>query len=86
MWSRRYDEAERTFRRVLADEPQDVYAYAHLAWLLVLRDGDTRSARRIVDDAARSSDGFAEMRIPFYLELLDRKYDAALAALTPPEP
>jgi len=86
MWSRRYDDAERTFRRVLADEPQDVYAYAHLAWLLVLRDGDTRSARRIVDDAARSSDGFAEMRIPFYLELVDRKYDAALAALTPPEP
>jgi len=86
MWSRRYDDAERTFRRVLAYEPQDVFAYAHLAWLLVLRDGDIKSARTIVRDAARSSDGYAEMRLPYYLELLDRKYDAALAALTPPEP
>ena len=86
MWSRHYDEAEQTFRRVLADEPQDVFAYAHLAWLLVLRDGDTRSARRIVDEAARSSDGFAEMRIPFYLDVLDRNYNAALAALAPPQP
>jgi DNA-binding SARP family transcriptional activator/TolB-like protein/Flp pilus assembly protein TadD len=86
MWSRRYDDAERTFRRVLAYEPQDIFAYAHLAWLLVLRDGNIDSARTIVRDAARSSDGYAEMRVPYYLELLDRKYDAALAALTPPEP
>jgi DNA-binding SARP family transcriptional activator/TolB-like protein/Flp pilus assembly protein TadD len=86
MWARKYDDAERTFRRVLSSEPQDIFAYAHLAWLLVLRDGDTKAARRIVDEAARSSDGFAEMRIPYYLALLDRKYDEALATLTPPEP
>lgn len=86
MWARRYDDAERTFRRVLASEPQDIFAYAHLAWLLVLRDGDTKAARRIVDEAARSSDGFAEMRIPYYLAVLDRDYDAALAQLGKPEP
>lgn len=86
LWSRRYDDAERTFRRVIASEPQDVFAYAHLAMLLVLRNGDIPAARRVVDEARRSSDGFAEMRMPYYLDVLDRNYDAALARLQKPGP
>ena len=86
MWARRYDDAERTFRAVLASEPQDIFAYAHLAWLLVLRDGDTRVAWQIVNQARGASEGFGEMRVPYYLALVDRNYDAALASLTPPEP
>jgi TolB-like protein len=86
MWARRYDDAERTFRRVLSQEPQDVFAYAHLAWLLVLRDGDLGGARRVIEEATRSSEGTAEMRIPYYLELLGRDYPAALARLRDPEP
>ena len=86
MWRRRYDDAERTFQRVLETEPQDIFAHAHLAWIAVLRHGNTARARRIVANAAASSDGYTEMRIPFYLELIDRKYDSALALLRAPAP
>lgn len=86
MWSRKYDDAEKTFREVLASEPQDIFAYAHLAWLLVLRDGDTKAAWDIVRQAQEKSDGYGEMRLPYYLALLDRNYEAALATLTAPEP
>jgi DNA-binding SARP family transcriptional activator/TolB-like protein/Tfp pilus assembly protein PilF len=86
MWSRQYDSAEQAFRQVLASEPQDIFAYAHLAWLLVLRDGDVKAADQIVSNARQSSDGFAEMRMPYYLALLERRYDAALATLTSPQP
>jgi len=86
MWARKYDDAERTFRGVLASEPQDIFAYAHLAWLLVLRDGETKAAWEIVRQAQQKSDGYSEMRLPYYLALLDRNYTAALATLTAPEP
>jgi tetratricopeptide (TPR) repeat protein len=86
MWARRYDDAEQSFKQALSLEPQDIYAYAHLSWILVLRDGDTRAARRLLGDAERASDGFAETRMPYYVEMLDRKYDAALARLKEPEP
>lgn len=86
MWARRYDDAEKTFRGVLASEPQDIFAYAHLAWLLVLRDGETKAAWGIVRQAQEKSDGYGEMRLPYYLALLDRNYTSALATLTAPEP
>jgi Flp pilus assembly protein TadD len=86
MWARRYDDAERTFRGVIAEEPQDVFAYAHLAYVLVLRDGNVAGALRVMDEAQRSSDNFATTRMPYYLALLERDYRRALATLTPPEP
>jgi DNA-binding SARP family transcriptional activator/TolB-like protein/Flp pilus assembly protein TadD len=86
MWARRYDDAERTFRRVIATEPQDVFAYAHLAYVLVLRDGNVDAALRIIGEAQRSSDNFAYTRMPFYLALLERNYARALVTLTSPEP
>lgn len=86
MWSRDYDAAERTFRRVLEHEPQDVFAHAHLAWLRVLRDGDTRRARQGLAEAAQVMEAGNDMRTQYYLELVDRRYDDALNALRAPAP
>lgn len=81
MWSRDYNAAEHTFRRVLEHEPQDVFAHTHLAWLSVLRDGNTTSGRRALAEAARVIEPDNDMRVPFYLDIVDRKYDDALRAL-----
>jgi tetratricopeptide (TPR) repeat protein len=86
LWSRDYDGAERTFLRVLEHEPQDVFAHAHLALLRVLRGGDTRHARRGLADAEPVIDAANDMRMPYYLDLVDRRYDEALTTLTPPVP
>ena len=79
VWMRRYDDAERTIRRALSNEPQDMLVYALWIWIALLRDGDTASARRIALEAARASDGFLSLRLRFYLDLLDRDYPGALA-------
>jgi DNA-binding SARP family transcriptional activator/TolB-like protein len=86
MWKRDYDGAERTFRRSMMQEPQDPFAPAHLAWLSVLRDGSTSKARAVMAEAAPALEAGNDMRIPFYLDLVDRQYDRAIATLRPPRP
>jgi DNA-binding SARP family transcriptional activator/TolB-like protein/Tfp pilus assembly protein PilF len=78
LYLRRYEDAQREIERALAIEPQELYAYATWVWIPLLRDGDVAEARRVVRDAARAADGFAELRLPFYVELLGRDFHAAL--------
>ena len=85
LWLRRYDDAERTSRRALSIEPRETFAYTILASVPLLRDGDIAAARGIVREAA-VSDGFKGMRLPFYLDLLDHDYRAALAHARGSEP
>ncbi len=85
LWLRHYEEAERTSRRALSVEPRETFAYTILASVPLLRDGDIPAARRIVREASLS-DAFTGMRLPFYLELLDRDYRAALARARGSEP
>jgi len=82
LWMRRYEEAERTSRRALALEPRDAFAYTIWASVPLLRDGDLAAARRIVREAAAVSDGYDGMRLPFYLELLERRYGTAVQQLS----
>jgi DNA-binding SARP family transcriptional activator/TolB-like protein len=82
LWIRRYEDAERTSRRALALEPRDAFAYTIWASVPLLRAGDLVAARRIVQEAAAVSDGYDGMRLPFYLELLERRYDAAVRRLS----
>ncbi|HEU4747511.1 MAG TPA: BTAD domain-containing putative transcriptional regulator [Gemmatimonadaceae bacterium] len=79
VWLRGYDDAERTTQRALSIDPQEAFAYSYRTWIPLLRDGDVAAARRVLAEAARASDGFQGMRLPFYLELLDRNYGAARA-------
>jgi len=82
LWMRRYEEAERTSRRALALEPRDAFAYTIWASVPLLRDGDLAAARRVVREAAAVSDGYDGMRLPFYLELLERRYGTAVQQLS----
>jgi len=82
LWMRRYEEAERTSRRALALEPRDAFAYTIWASVPLLRDGDLAAAHRIVREAAAVSDGYDGMRLPFYLELLERRYGTAVQQLS----
>ena len=79
LWLRRYDEAERESKEALSLEPGEAFAYEVWASTRVLQDGDIPEARRILAEAVNVSDGFEGMRLPFDLELWDRKYSAALA-------
>jgi TolB-like protein len=81
LWLHRYDDAERTSKRALALEPREGFAYEIWASAPLLRDGDIAAARRVLVEAARVSDGFVGMRLPFTLELLDRNYRAALGRI-----
>jgi len=81
LWLRRYGDAERTSRRALSLEPREAFAYTIWASVPLLRDGDVAAARRIVREAAAVSDGYGGMRLPFYVELLDRRYGAAVSRL-----
>ena len=85
LWLRNYSGAERTSRRALSIEPRETYAYTIWASVPLLRDGNIAEARRIVREAA-VSDAHNGMRLPFYLELLDRNYAAALARARGSEP
>ena len=79
VWLRRWDDAEQTMRRALSLDPQEAFAYTYRTWVPLLRNGDTAAARRVVQEAARVSDGFQGMTLPFYLELLERHYSTAIA-------
>jgi tetratricopeptide (TPR) repeat protein len=76
---RRYSEAERASRKVLALEPGDVTSHDVLAWVALLHDGDIGRARWVLEEAAGVAGGSEGMLLPYYLDLLDRKYDSALA-------
>jgi len=81
LWQHRYEDAERTSKRALSLEPREAFAYTVWASVPLLRDGDVAAARRIVREAQAVSDGYGGMRLPFYVELLDRRYEAAVARL-----
>ena len=85
LWLHRYDEAGRTSRRALSLEPREAFAYAILASVPLLRDGDVATARRVVLEAG-VSDAYEGMRLPFYIELWDRDYRSALARAGGREP
>src|SRR5262249_25160836 len=54
VWIRhgRFDDAERTFRQLLANNPDDVHSLNCLAWLLALRDqGKTGDALGLINRA-----------------------------------
>jgi len=82
LWVRRYEQAERTSMRALALEPRDAFAYTIWGSVPLLRDGDLVTAGRIVQEAAAVSDGYDGMRLPFYLELLQRRYKTAVQRLS----
>lgn len=86
LWMRRYADAERTFRDVIAHEPQNPFAHVHLALARVLRSGDVHGARRILDEAARSAEGMGPVRLGYDLAMMTRDYAGALANLHAPEP
>lgn len=77
LWRRRYDEVERATDRVFATNPQPAFAWSMRAWVPLLRDGDTKGARRVLDRAAAVSESFTSIRLPFYLAVLERDYSAA---------
>lgn len=84
LWLRRYDQVIETNHQLLALEPREGNAYVFEAWVPLLRDGDVRSAREVMREAAAASDVYQGLRIPFYLDLLDRDYSAALTRLHGP--
>lgn len=86
LWMRRYGDAELTFRRSLSMQPQNPFAYVHLALVLLLRDGNVVAARQVLDEGRRDAEGLAEVRLPFDLAMMSRDYQRALAELHPPEP
>jgi len=81
LWMHRYDDAERTSRQVLSLEPRDAFAYEIWASTPLLRDADTAQARRVLVEAAKVSEGFEGMRLPFDLELWSGNYRTALTLL-----
>jgi TolB-like protein/DNA-binding SARP family transcriptional activator len=81
LWLRRYDEAERTSRRALSLQPREAFAYTIWASVPLLRDGDVAAARRILLEAEAVTDGYDGMRLPFYLDHLERHYRAAVGHL-----
>ena len=81
LWLRRYEDAVHTSKRALSLEPREAFAYTIWASVPLLRGGDVVAARRIAREAEAVSDGYGGMRLPFYLELLDRHYEAAVARL-----
>lgn len=83
LWLRDYDNAQRTSSLVLSLEPREATAYTILGSIPLLRDGDVAAARRVFAEAAAVSDGYEGMRLPFYLELLDRRYTDARMRLGP---
>jgi DNA-binding SARP family transcriptional activator/TolB-like protein len=86
LWMRRYAEAEHTFRDVISREPQNPFAHVHLALARVLRSGDVKGARRILDEASRAAEGMGPVRLGYDLAMMSRDYAGALAILRAPEP
>jgi len=48
---RKFEEAEKTYYEAIALAPDYPVPYAQLSWLIVVRDGDLKRARKIISDA-----------------------------------
>ena len=77
---RQYPEAEEAFRRAMALAPDDPYPYTELALLELRWRGDPAAARAILGRMP-TVDNDESRRVRFLVELLDRRFDAALEAL-----
>lgn len=86
LWMRRYSESERTFRDVIAREPQNPFAHVHLALARVLHSGDVKGAQEILANALRVAEGLGPVRLGYDVAMMARDYRGALAALRAPEP
>ena len=74
---RRYAEGERAFRHAIALAPDDAYPFTELALLYLRWRGDTAAARATLEEMPPVA-GTEACRVGFLVELLDRRYDAAL--------
>lgn len=83
LWTRRYDDAQRTITRALAINPQEAFLHSFQIWIPLLRRGDTAAAQRFLDEAGHVSDSYDKMRLPFYLAVIRRDYSAALRLRLP---
>jgi tetratricopeptide (TPR) repeat protein len=79
---RRYADAEDYYHRSLALAPDQEGAYAALAWVAVLRDGDLQKARSFLLQMPRVQGEWIGTWMWFWLELCARDYQAALRHLT----
>jgi TolB-like protein/Flp pilus assembly protein TadD len=77
---RRYAEAERAFKRGIALAPDNAYPYTELALLYLRGRGDTETARDYLDQMP-SVAGTESCRVGFFVELMGRRYEAALERL-----
>jgi TolB-like protein/Flp pilus assembly protein TadD len=77
---RRYEAAEQAFERARVLAPDDPYPSTELSLLHLRWHGDTDAARAILDQAPRT-DSSERCRVGYLIELLDRRYDAALERL-----
>ena len=77
---RQYPEAEEAFRRAMALAPDDPYPYTELALLELRWRGDPEAARAVLASMP-TVDNDESRRVRFLVELLDRRFDAALETL-----
>ncbi|MCB1182513.1 protein kinase [bacterium] len=77
---RRYPEAERAFRRAIELQPDDPYPYTETALLLLRWRGDATAARAVLAMAPAGA-GNESCRVGYLVELLDRRFEAALERL-----
>ena len=80
---RRYPEAEHYYERAIALTPNDSMAYCWMAHLYLVWEGSTSKARAVLDRASQyiSLDDERIADMLFRLDVLDKKYEDALARL-----
>jgi tetratricopeptide (TPR) repeat protein len=85
VYLRRYEEAEGYFEQAIGMAPDRLVSYCDKAWLYLAWKGDTKQARKVVDEARlyikESASNKHIIYVLFTADLYDREYEKALEKL-----
>jgi TolB-like protein/Flp pilus assembly protein TadD/predicted Ser/Thr protein kinase len=81
---RKYAEAEHYFDQAISLAPDWTGAYEGKAWLYIYSEGDTKKARKVLQDATGKADMSQLVSDLVWLDILDGDFQTALARLPGP--
>jgi len=85
LYCRRYQDAIAQFDRVIDLQPDHEWAYFIKSWTTLNLTGDTREARRVLDEGQGSIGGSPPLTwLEVYYDLMDGQYDHALGLMLVP--